>query len=68
MVWWMCGVKLSDKVPTSELYALLGMEDISSAIGTKRLRWHGYVCRPSDCIKTIGKLTVEGKKDVAAPE
>ena len=49
MVRWICGVKLSDRVPTTELYALLGLEEISSAVGTRRLRWYGHVCRsPED--------------------
>ncbi len=62
MVRWICGVKLSDTVPSSELYALLGLVVISSAVGTRRLPWHGRVCRSSDCIGTIDELTVEGRR------
>ena len=32
MVRWICGVKLTDRVSTTELYALLGLEEISSII------------------------------------
>ncbi len=38
---------LCDRVPTMELYALLVLE-ISSAVGTRRLRWYEHVCRSDD--------------------
>ncbi len=38
MVRWICGVKLCDRVPTTKLYALFGLEEISYALGTIRLR------------------------------
>ena len=60
MVRWMCGVKLCDRVPTSELYALLGLEEISSAVSTRRLRWYGHVRRSSGSIATVDKMKVEG--------
>ena len=60
MVRWICGVKLSDRVPTTELYALLGLEEISSAVGTRRLRWYGHVCRSSGSIATVEKMEVKG--------
>ncbi len=62
MVRWMCRVKLSDRVPTSQLYAWLGLEEISSAVGSRRLRWHGHVRRSFDYIKTIGDMIVEGRR------
>ena len=60
MVCWICGVKLSDRVPTTELYALLGLEEISSAVGTRRLRWYGHVCRSSGSIATVERMKVKG--------
>ena len=60
MVRWICGVKLCERVPTTELYALLGLEEISSAVGTRRLRWYGYVCSFSGSIATVEKITVKG--------
>ena len=60
MVRWMCGVKLCDRVPTSELYALLGLEEISSAVSTRRLRWYGHVRRSSGSIATVDEMKVEG--------
>ena len=60
MVRWMCGVKLCDRVPTTELYALLGLEEISSALGTRRLRWYGHVRRSSGSIATVERMKVKG--------
>ena len=59
MVRWMCGVKLCDRVPTTELYALLGLEEISSAVGTRRLRWYGHVRRSSGSIATVERMKVK---------
>ena len=60
MVRWICGVKLCDRVPTTELYALLGLEEISSAVGTRRLRWYGHVRRSSGSIATVEEMEVKG--------
>ena len=67
MVRWICRVKLSDRTPTMELYALLGLEDISSAVGTRRLRWFGHVCRSSGCIQAIAEMSVPGRRGRGRP-
>ena len=67
MVRWICGVNLIDRVPTTELYALLGLEVISSAVGTRRLRWYGHVCRSDDFIASVGEMEVEGKRGRGRP-
>ena len=43
MVRWMCGVKLRDRLPSKELRARLGVEDIA-LVQQNRLRWYGHVC------------------------
>ncbi len=60
-------MKLCDRVPTTELYASLGLEEISSATGTRRLRWYGHVCRSSGFIATVGEMAAEGKRDRGRP-
>ncbi len=60
-------MKLCDRVPTTELYALLGLEDISSAAGTRRLCWYGHVCRSEDSIVTVWKMEVVGKRGRGRP-
>ena len=69
MVGWICRVKLSDRVPTTELYALLGLEEISSAAGTRRLHWYGHVCRsPEDGpIASVRVMEVEGNRGRGRP-
>ncbi len=67
MIRWICGVKLTDRVSTTELYALLGLEEISSAVGTRRLRWYGHVCRSDDCIASVKVMEVEGKRGRGRP-
>ena len=37
MVRWMCGVKLQDRVPSKELRARLGLDDIISVLQQNRL-------------------------------
>ncbi len=59
MVRWICGVKLSDSVSTTELYAL---EEISSAVGTRRLCWYGHFCRSDGFVASVGEMEVEGKR------
>jgi len=43
MVRWMCGVKLKDRLPSKELRARLGVDDIA-LVQQNRLRWYGHVC------------------------
>ena len=53
MIRWMCGVKVSDEVPSTTLLAKLGLEEITSALRSRRLRWHGHVTRATGCIHTV---------------
>ena len=48
MVWWMCGVKLKDRVSNKESRETLGIVDIMSVLQQNRLRWYGHVLRRED--------------------
>ena len=46
--WWMCGVKLKDRLPSMELRDRLGIDDIALVLQQNRLRWYGHVLRKDD--------------------
>jgi len=48
MVRWMCGKRLRDRVPSSEVRDRLGIESISTVLQRNRLRWFGHVQRKLD--------------------
>ena len=58
MIRWICGARLSDRTPSGELLARLGLEDITSVLRSRRLRWHGHVARASGCIHTVTEMVV----------
>jgi len=46
--WWMCGVKLQDRVPSKRLRERLGLDDIISVLQQNRLWWYGHVLQKED--------------------
>ena len=58
MIRWICGARLSDRTPSGELLTRLGLEDITSVLRSRRLRWHGHVARASGCIHTVTEMVV----------
>jgi len=48
MVWWMCGIKLKDRLPSKELRERLGLDDIALILQRNRLHWYGHVLRKDD--------------------
>ena len=62
MIRWICGVKPENDVSSATLCAKLGIEDIESALRTRRLRWYGHVSRASTCINTIRDMPIPGGK------
>ena len=52
MVRWICGVKLHDKTPIDALYAKLGIQDVTDALCSRRLRWYGHVPRATSWINS----------------
>ena len=67
MVRWICGVRLRDEIPTVDLLAKLGLEEISSALRTRRLRWHGHVARSSGSIHEVTEVMVPGSRGRGRP-
>ena len=48
MMWrWMCGVKLEDRRPSTELSKCLDVEPVADVVRRGRLRWFGHVERKS---------------------
>ena len=39
---WMCGVSMNDRRTSEELRKLVGVEPITTAIRSNRLRWYGH--------------------------
>jgi len=48
MVRWMSGMKLQDRVPSKELRARLGLDDMISILHQNRVQWYGHVLRKED--------------------
>ena len=63
MIRWICGVtgvKPGSDVSFSNLCAKLGIEEIESALRSRRLRWYGYVLCAISCINTIRNMWIPG--------
>ena len=43
MVRWICGVRDDDEVSADTLYAIIGVQEVTAAPRTRRLRWFGHV-------------------------
>jgi hypothetical protein len=70
MVRWMCGTKLSDRIPNEELRGRLGIESVKDALKRRRLRWWGHIERreESNWLKRCQKLEVLGKRLTGRPK
>ena len=60
-------LRLRDEIPTVDLLARLGLEEITSALRTRRLRWHGHVARSSGSIHEVTELKVPGCRGRGRP-
>jgi hypothetical protein len=69
MIRWMCGVSLSEKVPSVKLRERMGVESIKEVIRRNRLRWFGHVERKDDedWVKRCISFEVEGTKPRGRP-
>ena len=67
MVRWICGVKLHDETPIDALYAKLGIQDVTDALCSRRLRWYGHVNRATACINTVMDLSLPGHRGRGRP-
>ena len=62
MIRWICGVKPHDEI-IDLLCARLGIQEVTAALRSKRLRWYGHVVRSSSCIKSVISMEVPCSKD-----
>ena len=69
MIRMMCRVRLGDEIRSNALLARLGLEDISSSLGTRRLRWYGHVSRsdPESGIQVTFNFKPAGSRSVGRP-
>ena len=58
MVHWICRVRDDDEVSSDSLCAMLGVQEVTAALRTRRLRWYGHVARSSSCINSITSMTI----------
>jgi len=71
MVRWMCGVKLTDRLPSKELRERLGIGDIALVLQQNRLRWYGRVMQKEDdddWVKKCMEYEVEGQRPRGRPK
>ena len=61
MICWMCGVKISDEVSSAALLTKLGLEEITSVLRSRKLRWHGHVTCVTGCIHTVKDPLADSK-------
>ena len=69
MIRLMCRVRLGDKIRSNTLLVRLGLEDISSLLSTRRLRWYGHVSRsdPESGIQVTVNYKPAGSRSVGRP-
>jgi hypothetical protein len=67
MIRWICAVKPKDEIPSDALHRKLGIDEVTSVVRIRRLRWYGHVQRASTCINSISQLTVPGNRDRGRP-
>jgi len=69
MVRWMCGVKLKDRFPSTELRERLGINDIALVLQQNRLQWCGHVFhKDDDWMKKYKEYEVEGPRPRGRPK
>ena len=61
MIRWMCGISMKDRRTNKELRRLVGVEPITTAIRSGRLRWYGHMMRKGeeDWVRKCMKYRVE---------
>ena len=67
MIRWICGIKPHDEVPTDMLYARLGLQEVTAALRTKRLRWYGHVVRATSCTNSIMNVDIPSTRGRGRP-
>ena len=68
MVRWICGVRDDDEVSSDSLCAMLGVQEVTAALRTRRLRWYGHVACSSSCINSITSMTIPSARRRGRPK
>ena len=66
MLRWICGVKASDNISSSELLSKLGLVDVAVELRAKRLRWYGHVKRSED-LRSSMDMELPGRRGHGTP-
>ena len=59
---WFDGVKPHDEISIDLLCTRLGIQEVTAALRSKRLRWYWHVNRSSSCIKSVTNMEVPCSK------
>ena len=62
-----CGVRDDDELPPETLYAMLGVQEVTAALHTRRLRWFGHIARSSSCTNSITSMTIPSTRRKGRP-
>ena len=68
MVSWIYGIRDDDEVFGDTLCAILGVQEVTAALCTRRLRWYGHVARSSSCINSITSMTIPSPRRRGRPK
>ena len=66
MIRCICGIKDRDEAPSAILLKF-GIEDITSVLRFRRLRWYGHVQRATSCIQSITNFPLPGTRKKRRP-
>ena len=67
MVRWICRVRDDDEVPANTLCAMLGVQEVTAALGARRLGWFGHVAC-SSCTKSITSIMIPSTRQGGRPK
>ena len=67
---WMCGVRLKDQTPNTEVLTRLGLETLETVLRRNRLRWFGHVERreKGNVLRSSEGVNVCGAKPRGRPK
>ena len=68
MIRWVCGISLKDRKTNEAFRRPVGVEPITTFIGSGRMRWYGHVMRKGDedwvkkCIELKAEVRLEDQE------
>ena len=61
-------VRDDDAVSADTFCAMLGVQEVTAALRTRRLRWNGHVAGSSSCINSITSMTIPSARRRGRPK